>query len=240
MTESKHFDNILELQSYLHETDERSYLSHLHSQLYPGSHVWVKSSRTNESKGRIIPIGLGSFLYRGQTQIYEPCIPSIFRIKPSREELIENLLKIAEFRLLCLSHPGVQKCLEFGLDVDFIGLAQHYGLKTSYLDLTQSIDISSFFATCEKNTKGTIKARKKGVGVIYRIRHGVINSYSPTIVIGKQPFKRPEAQKAWSIDIDLGWDFSKLKGIEVFTFDHSYDCSKHIFKHFNKGKKIVS
>jgi len=228
-----HFKDILELRDFLHKTNRRSYLSALRSQLYPGWYTWVNSSRAQGKAGRIIPVDLGAYLYRGQIKRHSPCAPSIFRNKKSSFDELVSLLKLSEFRLLCLTHPGVQRCIGFGVDVDFIGLAQHYGLDTNYLDLTQDIDIACFFASCVLNAdEDYVPFNDKGRGVIYRISHTHPEVRRRVVVIGKQPFRRPEMQKAWAFEMYEHEDFEKFEAIEIFTFEHSSDVSQSIWQLF--------
>ncbi len=228
-----HFRDILELRDFLHKTDRRSYLSALWSQLYPGWYIWVNSSRAQGKAGRIIPLDLGAYLYRGQIERHSPCLPSMFRNKKSSFDELVSLLKLSEFRLLCLTHPGVQRCIEFGLDIDFIGLAQHYGLDTNYLDFTQDIDIACFFASCALSPDGDyVPFNGKGRGVIYRISHTHPEVRTRVVVIGKQPFRRPEKQKAWALEMYEFEDLEKFKATEIFTFEHSSDASQSIWQLF--------
>lgn len=230
----RHFKDILELQEYLHNTDQRSFLSSLWGQLYPGWYTWVSSSRLQGRAGKIVPLDLGAYLYRGQVQRYQPCLPNLFR-KIELDKLIW-LLKIEEFRLLCLTHPGVQKCIKFGLHVDFIGLAQHYGLFTNYLDLTQHIDIACFFAVSVLNENGLYEPYKSnGQGIIYRIRHTNPELIDRIVLIGKQPFLRPEKQKAWAFEMKELEDFEQFNnGIEIFIFDHTDKGSDKVWQQFEQ------
>lgn len=229
-----HFKDILELQNFLHKTDRRSYLSALWSQLYPGWYTWVNSSKAQGKAGRIVPIDLGAYLYRGQVKKHNSCYPTIFRRNKASFDRLISLLKLAEFRLLCLTHLGVQRCIEFGLDVDFVGLAQHYGLDTNYLDLTQHIDIACFFAVSTRNDKGFYEPfESNSRGVIYRICHTHAELRNRIVLIGKQPFPRPEKQKAWALEMKEFEDFDKLGGIEAFTFDHTSEGAYSIWQQFN-------
>lgn len=230
-----HFRDILELRNFLHKTDRRSFLSDLRGRLYPGWYTWVNSSRAQGKAGKIVPIDLGAYLYRGQVKRHSPCLPSIFRKKKSCFDELISLLKLAEFRLLCLTHPGVQRCIEFGLDVDSIGLAQHYGLSTNYIDLTQEIDIACYFSVAKVNDDGLYEPFKSnGQGVIYRIHRTHSELCKRFVLIGKQPFPRPEMQKAWALEMNEFEDFDKLDGIEVFTFEHTNDGSQSIWQLFDK------
>jgi len=233
----KHFRDILELRDFLYHTDCKSTESALRAQLYPGWYTWVISSRAHGKAGKIVPIDLGRFLYRGQTEVHKPCIPNIYRQHTNEDKKIHldefiSLLKLSEFRLLCLTHPGVKRCVEFGLDIEFIGLAQHYGLDTRYIDLTQNIDIACFFATCKNDNGNYFPFSGEGQGVVYRISHSHPDILPYTVLIGKQPFRRPEVQKAWAIEMHYLEDLEKFNGIEIFIFNHSPEASQAIYNLF--------
>lgn len=233
---TQHFKSILELRDFLHKTDQRSSLSALWNQQNPGLYIWVASSKCNQKSGRIMPLDLSSYIYRGQIQKYSPCVPNLFRKKQSAVEKLIEYIKIAEFRMLCLTHPGVKCCIQSGLDVDFIALAQHYGLNTNYLDLTQDIDIACYFATSLLNEQGLYEpiTNNRGCGIVYRVHHTHPDVMSRIVLVGKQPFVRPGKQKAWAIEMTDAEDFEELGGIEIFTFDHTYDGSLRIWQQFNE------
>lgn len=57
--------------------------------------------------------------------------------------------------------------------VDYVGLAQHYGLKTDVLDVTNSIEVAMFFAMCDYDSDtDSYKPKhedKQYVGYLYAI-----------------------------------------------------------------------
>ena len=83
-----------------------------------------------------------SFLYREEDKQTAPYL-FLERLREVEfTELIKNILSSKDFR------PAP-------FTVDFIGLAQHYGLKTDVLDLTNDLDVALFFAMCHTTVSMT-------------------------------------------------------------------------------------
>ena len=185
-----------------------------------------------------------STLYRGQTEKHTKCLPTLQRENLTADELFVENLKNTEFELLLNTHPvvlGIYK--KNGFIIDYLGLAQHYGLKTNMLDLTIDFDIAMFFATCKYDEKTDkyypqLKSEEnQGVlyaySTIYDLNNDTIFSKGLN-VIGLQPFKRPAVQKGFSINLDFRKHFS---GIE-YTFSYSPKDSLYYYELFNKGDSI--
>lgn len=103
-----------------------------------------------DEKCLIPEVGTLQYLYRGQNEEYVPCVPSIYRGNPSEEEFFVERMRLEIFSRLLDSHPVIDRFFKrHNFKIDYEGLAQHYGLKTSVLDLTSSFDIAMFFATCK-------------------------------------------------------------------------------------------
>ena len=118
---------------------------------------------------------------------------------------------------------AVQYFRQQKFSIDYLGLAQHYGLQTDILDLTVDPDIALFFAMCDydpRNDRYTAKSQEREyIGYLYAINVFSYTDYSPKKLenlftsklkaIGLQPFDRPGNQKAFSLHLDEG---EKLKG----------------------------
>ncbi len=93
------------------------------------------------------------FLYRGQNTFHKSIVSGFDR-SSKEEKLIANL-KVAEFSLLLKTHPlfrmfdagialdGVTKTIF--LEMNYYGLAQHYGFNTGLLDFSSDIEVAAFF-----------------------------------------------------------------------------------------------
>ena len=60
-------------------------------------------------------------------------------------------MKIAEFNTLLFKFQHTADFLEKGVSVLSEQLAQHYGLKTQWLDITNDFEVALFFACCKYN-----------------------------------------------------------------------------------------
>lgn len=86
--------------------------------------------------------------FRGQNQEHIPCYPSLYRETPRPLTDSEIFTWKMRFMLFCDmldTYPIVDKFFKrHNFKIDYEGLAQHYGLLTSVLDLTSNIDIALF------------------------------------------------------------------------------------------------
>jgi hypothetical protein len=104
------------------------------------------SETWNRNVVRLMPVSQTPFTYyRGQSRFYEPCVPSLFRKKgngeiPNGTDIAYNRLKTCEFEMLLATHPVFCE-LSHHISVNPVALAQHYGLTTEYLDITNSNEI---------------------------------------------------------------------------------------------------
>lgn len=91
--------------------------------------------------------------YRGENQIYQQSIPSLLRTLqkyPTRKEqelyrMVADM-RIVEFTVLLKYFQHVNEWKSS--DILYEALAQHYGLETGWLDITNDFDVALFFATC--------------------------------------------------------------------------------------------
>lgn len=193
--------------------------------------------------------GFPFYLYRGQNEEVIPCVPSLYRGNPSDIDIFINKMKLVAFKHLLESYPivnGFFKKNHFAVDIE--GLAQHYGLKTSVLDLTRSLDVAIFFAVCKYNSATgkyeCFEDNDTHTAILYvfdpifdneTIPYNNHEIYNGNIrPIGLQPFRRPAEQKGFSLHIDKG-DSVRCS---MYKFQFTSEDSKHYFEMFDKGGKL--
>ena len=204
------------------------------------------------------------FLYRGQYKQFSHILSSFSRddlpdkngkLNPQRsrdKHLIANL-KAEEFMQLLRLHP-LFMMLDRGirleperkpvfLNMNYYGLAQHYGFKTGLVDFTTDLDVAAFFA-CTENVgfdkyRPITDTKECPTGVIYV--HPVNPKYTfkclPFSTIGLQLFPRSGAQKG--ILFNEGRHPIPLDNlVQVFPFRHDAVVSLHFFNMMKNGMKL--
>ena len=195
------------------------------------------------------------FLYRGQSEDFPTCKPTIYRDK-TPNYLVENIKRNA-FEVLLESHPLyrlLQKGIQLSNNVDVkienpFGLAQHYGFKTPLIDLTSDLDIASFFATTKYDADFDTYSPYSG-----KSQYGVIYAYQMTepfsiltytdglSVIGLQPFYRPGAQKGFlwmPRQENKTKDLNDNPHVKKIFFKHDIGTTNSIFDKMKKGKILL-
>lgn len=217
---------------------------------------------TEEKKWGAIPFS-ASTLYRGQNARYLPMLPSIARGLQSSDigKMYESSISDQALIVLRLAqswwfskelsyHPISLHAARQGLDLDPIALAQHYGIPTGFLDLTDDFNVSAFFATCQE-TKSGWQAVDSGTGVIYRVnlRNSGVQSgaltenpfqtpfgnYTP---IGPQQLPRPSEQCAWMTELPLCHSFEGWPNVDMLLFHHDRDIGKHFLGMYAGGERL--
>ena len=191
-------------------------------------------------------------MYRGQSQEYPRCIPTLARLEKAEHRFLALCRRIA-FEDAIGEHPMVNlaeriKLWGSPLYVDREGLAQHYGLATDMLDVTSNFDVACFFATCTwSNEDRTYQpvASDEASGVMYRITPALMNSMErpdeplgPVHIVGWQPLPRPEQQRAFVVKMKPGQDFTSLPSVETFRFQHQAHISHRIWNAFDQGEAL--
>jgi hypothetical protein len=191
-------------------------------------------------------------LYRGQTQEYPRCIPTLARLEKIEHQFLALCRRIA-FEDAIGEHPMVRLAERIRLSnsplyVDREGLAQHYGLATDMLDVTSNFDVACFFATCTWNPE---ERRYQPVfsneasGVMYRITPVLMSSmerpdepFGPVHIVGWQPLPRPEQQRAFVVKMNPSQDFTSMPSVESFRFRHQAHISHRIWNAFDQGEAL--
>ena len=181
-----------------------------------------------------------AFLFRGQGRFHYPCLPTLLRTERSPEQLFIERMRIVEFELMLKQYPAVQYFEHERYEVDYVGLAQHYGLNTDVLDLTSDVRTALFFAMCDYDRiEDCYRPKhhdKEYIGYLYaypvigeimdmqRMMAGNFLMHDLR-VIGLQPFTRPGAQRGFSLHIE---DTKPFKGY-LYSFSYSKKDSELFF-----------
>ncbi len=205
----------------------------------------------NDSTGKyvFIPVSRQMLLFRGQAKEIVPCLPTIYRGKPSKWQQFTDRVRLVEFEHLLNSHPLVRDVfLSNNWTVDYEGLAQHYCLRSELLDFTSSLDVALFFAMSryDASTDTYYPAEKDGEAIIYVInplffdRNAIngnkISIYSHLLTpIGIQPFERPAAQHGFALRVD---DPRIMNRARVFEFRYTKKEAEECFSSFESARKL--
>jgi hypothetical protein len=135
-------------------------------------------------------------------------------------------------------HPTAQHAKGQHLDLNPIGLAQHYGIPTGYLDLSDDFDVSAFFATCRETAQGWQPA-EDGTGIIYRVSMRTLSDpFTQYVPLGPQSLPRPTEQGAWVAELPMCHSFEGWPGISMLQFQHDRRVAEHFLEMFAGGSKL--
>jgi hypothetical protein len=204
------------------------------------------------------------FLYRGQHTQYPYVLSSFSRddlpdrngkqnFQKARDKHLVANLKAEEFIFLLQQHPlfmmldrGI--CLEpekkpIFLNMNYSGLAQHYGFKTGLVDFTTELEVAAFFA-CTENVgydeyRPITDVKRFPQGVIYV--HSIQPDFSFKMMgfstIGLQLFPRSGAQKG--VLFNEGIQPVPLDNlVQAFPFRHDATVSQHFYKIMEGGRRL--
>lgn len=185
-------------------------------------------------------------LFRGQNSFYAPSFPSLYRKEMSELDLIEREVKLEDFKVILDENPEISDLKNSGLVVNYMGLAQHYGIDTNIMDLTNSFGVAAFFATTYYDaisgsynpitwniTKGVIHFMPTG---------GLLSNFNKKgkdyiLPIGMEALARPGEQRGYGAELDKGKDFNAVCPIRLF-FWQDPQCSIKIYNYFAGGKLL--
>lgn len=155
-----------------------------------------------------------------------------------KAQLTLEHFRVAELELLMQKHPFMDICKTRGYEVDWHGLAQHYGIPTTLLDLTSNVEVAAFFACAQwENEKQRFTPADSGSGVMYRFDWsafgpGYAKYFEP---VGFGPGLRPARQHAWTFRLKPGVDFQTVPHVEAVEFRHAKAASAELFEMFANG-----
>lgn len=157
--------------------------------------------------------GFPHMIYRGEYKEYHSCKASIYR-SGDPDDVIVDELKIIEFKNILDTFPQVQYAIKDHMKVDYLALAQHYGLNTNLVDVSSEPEIAAYFAT-HRWINGVATPVEDGIGCIrgmvaspYMMNDGKNIINSKFHMIGLQCFQRPGLQAAYGIELDKDEDLN--------------------------------
>ena len=200
------------------------------------------------------------YYYRGENQIYPGEATSSLGRELKKEDdltvyvklLLQNI-KINIFTNLLISNEMLNHW-KYGTILTYM-IAQHYGLKTQYLDITDDIEIALFFANTSfegGEFKPILESNIDKYGE-YAVLYHKLDYPNPnfekdgkmTFVrpIGYQPFTRCHKQRGYFIDTN---EFNKIQtfglasnyGFTKYKFERDDKLTLELMKKFDYGKKI--
>lgn len=202
-------------------------------------------------------LAYNKFLFRGQSQFYDKCVPNLFRdtTKIATHQYVDDIIQINELEVLLRQHPLVKLFEQgfyllhefFQFRVDYQGLSQHYYNHTPFLDLTSDMEVAKFFAATEFKMENDCYEKYKGneLGVLYyydlaadafTYRKG--RDYFVE-TIGKQPFMRSGNQSGFLIHLDDKKNFNDLPEVRYVFFRHDSAITDRIFAESGNGDKYM-
>lgn len=222
------------------------------SQFYDEGRYNFISDINDRSIVHLLPTSQSPFIfYRGQSSFHEPCVSALYRkdnngISPSEYDIAGNRIKICEFLNLLYTHPVFCEVGQ-NIQVNPIALAQHYGLATEYLDVTNSKWVAAFFASTRyDNVTDTYypvgRDYKDGYGVMYiaNLSDNMLKDfYDKNGVIGYQYFARPTKQSSFGFKMNPGEDFNEMPFFEKHFFRHEIEASKIVYEMSYKQNRFI-
>jgi hypothetical protein len=220
--------------------------------------------------GVIINQGRRGSYFRGENQIYHRSIASLHRslatLANDKERQLHQVvadMRVAEFGIFLFQTGIVQFWAQNYGTVLFEALAQHYGLETRWLDITNDFNVAMFFATCYWDPSArwwrpltkeqTEKSKQTQYGVLFHMPAWQADLQMATAVavtsdneeprnvilpIGFQPFMRCQSQYAYGIYMDEPFALQDDPNFEKLRFRHSENLSRQVYDLMEGGRKV--
>lgn len=209
----------------------------------------------DEATGWAVPLPMSrtfNMYFRAQSKYYGSCLPSLFRCSEETMQIerLRSCLQTAEMIHIMKSHPVIRmiECSpvivegfgEIHLPIIYDALAQHYGIKTLYLDFTSDIWTASFFACTSYDGEhyqpvivNDYSPLEELYGVLYYFAFDEGEYTDPQkfglTPIGMQFFNRPGRQYGYVRAMNDVRDLHLVPGLKKVFFRHDNEASRLIF-----------
>lgn len=258
----RNYPTIMDIVEYLAHAEEQQMMCDspldvmplwMHHLRQPGMFTMVLNEGTNMPV--LVPGARRQMVfYRGQSGEHAPCVPSVWRGSREswkRNELLSQL-QTAEMMLVMQKHPVIQFLAQtpikftnsFGqttnvvVPIQYDALAQHYGIRTRYLDLTVDKWTAAFFAAmdwvdgqyCVHFPRENWDSQYGVFYILDRSENGVETMTQMGIFpVGMQYFNRPGRQSAYAMCMHPDVDFEQIDGVIPIYFRHDREANETIF-----------
>lgn len=200
------------------------------------------------------------YFYRGESAYYGSSKPSIYRFDNKNDSIKRQArrLTISETGFFLNQFDAVKHWPASG--VNYLALAQHYGVPTPMMDLTSDLKTALFFACCKyehhrwrplnrKDFAVGSGSKDPRYGILYRSPTEITSmkwALSATdsaegfiMPIGYQPFMRCSAQHGYMLLADNEhYDMLQDPLFDKFRFEHEEEFCRWIFQEMDQGAKV--
>lgn len=194
--------------------------------------------------------------YRGESEYHKECSPSLYRKQMSEADIFVERVKRCEMERMMLEYPitdlfanSIQAQDPVGewhplpFRVGFDGMAQHYGIKTEFMDLTIDPWTAVFFAATAYNasddTYSPIEDTENhpyGAFYLYNEIPLPFQESKRIAVVGMQPLSRPGRQRAYVFRMRPAENFNDL--VQVAFFRHDAAINREIYDRVNAHNRL--
>lgn len=180
-------------------------------------------------------------IYRGQNQDF-PSFKSSYDRLDGEENKILALSQREEFRKVFVQTPYYTRCRNFSVydckyEFDFEAIFQHYGFKSSYIDITKELMVALFFAYTytENGVYHPVQDFSKYNPTLYISYISEIQKKESVHPITLQMVKRPVTQMAMAINTNKD-DLKKY--FEKYELPKNPMIAIDIFEKFKHGEAL--
>ena len=194
--------------------------------------------------------------YRGESTYHDRCQPTLYRKGMDAAKIFVERVKRCELERMMQEYPITNlfansihaqdpagEWHRFQFRVGYDGMAQHYGIKTEFLDLTLDPWTAAFFAATtydfDTDTYSPITDTDQHPFGAFYLYNEIPIPFRPSEridIVGMQPLSRPGRQSAYVFRMRDHENFNTLAQKDYFR--HDAKVNQQIFEHANNGTRL--